>query len=177
MSNRCQIDPWRRWRLDGSTSRDEEMFVIVLALAGALPMNGINQKTQSTRTAKCEPRTLSHQRSRMRAWVYTKISTEMPTKVKAFYVKCATGSPRRLSQNCSRQIWQCSRRCTRKCARSVFICSIFTCSVSRPLKAYRWQWLRSKSCESAHLLEPPKPRKIQSSSKVTKNWLSGPPSK
>ena len=38
-------------------------------------------------------------------------------------------------------------------------------------------FLQVYCCESAPPLEPPKPRKIQSSSKVTKKWLSGSPPK
>ena len=132
----------------------------------------------------------------MHTGVYTKMSTEMPTKVEDFCVKRTKGSPRirsgpgkpkkgqfmnfsrgrsgtkvrcesclfskgktpeftkmgeihelfvlalslvwfagatperRLLRECSREIFQCSRKCTRKWARSVFTCPIFTCFVS-----------------------------------------------
>ena len=50
---------------------------------------------------------------KMHTGVYTKMSTEMPTKVEDFCVKRTTGSPRRLPRECSREIWQCSRKSTR----------------------------------------------------------------
>ena len=52
--------------------------------------------------------------TKMPTRVYTKMSTEMPMKVEAFFcVKRTRGSPRRLPRECSREIFQCSRKCTR----------------------------------------------------------------
>ena len=71
--------------------------------------------------------------TKMHTRVYTKMSTEMPTRVEDFCAKRTTRSPWRLPRQCSREIWERSQKCARKCARSIVTRPIFTRFVSCPV--------------------------------------------
>ena len=127
---------------------------------GCTPL--VVRKAQSTWTAKFDPRTLLRKCSRKCTQQCTRRRPQKcPRRLSLFFFEHTRGSPRRLPWECSRPIFQFSRKRTRKWARPVFTCSIFSVSCFLPTKGFMQQMLLrrvlrsffTKKCFSEGILE------------------------